>query len=693
MAHMLPNQAAFPTHAGILGSRLWVAQQIETCKITSQDQEIQEAFIMTKRPATLIGACLAAAFVLALAGCSEPAPEADTPTAAPTAANDRSGVHEYGYQQSITEEAGQAVYEEVCADCHDGGDFRAPHKSMVRLMSAQSIYKALTQGAMQLQGADLADEDKIRVAEYLADQRIGDITNVPEPAMCTGEAAEFDMNEPPVFPGWGLTRGNARYVDSSKTTLTRDNVKNLKLKWSFAFPEALRVRSQPALAGGALIVGSHNGKVYALDRESACVRWTFNASADVRNGIVVSPWEAGDKNAQPLAFFGDLLGYVYAVDARNGELIWRDRPDTHPNATMTGAPTLYNDTLYVPVSSLEVITTRNPEYECCTFRGSVVAYEARTGTKKWQTYSVADEPSPLGVTSVGTTRLGPSGAPIWNSPAVDEHRGQIVFGTGENYSSPATGTSDAIIAVDMETGNVNWVFQGTAGDAWNGACSSLGGDHNGPNCPEEDGPDVDFGAGATFNTTSDGRDLVIAGQKSGSVFAINPDNGELVWKQKAGRGSLLGGINFGISVSNDKVYVPIADVIDGSDFPGDRHPGMHALDINTGEFIWRSPMEDTCNGRKFCVPGIAVATTSSDELVFAGGIDGIMRIYDADTGEVLWSFQTAKDFVDVNGATGNGGAISGGAAAVPYGNTLYVSSGYAFNGLMPGNMLFAFEVE
>ncbi len=624
---------------------------------------------------------------LSFVGCDQASDQDTVPV------NKQLGVHSYGYERQINEPAGQSVYEEYCATCHNGGDARAPHKSMIRLMSAESIHKALTLGAMQAQAEELSAQDKIRVAEYLGDERIGDGGDITQPAMCTGDAAVFDLNEQPVWPGWGLTRGNTRHITADQTTINRDNVATLKLKWAFAFPEALRVRSQPALAGGALIVGSHNGKVYALDRETACVRWAFQASAAVRNGIVVSPWEEGDTKASPLAYFGDLLGYVYALNARTGELVWRDRPDTHPNATMTGAPTLYGDTLYVPVSSLEVITTRNPDYECCTFRGSIVAYDSRTGTKKWQTYSVFEAPKPLGVTSAGTIRMSPSGAPVWNSPAIDERRQQIFFGTGENYSSPATDTSDAIIALDMETGDVNWVFQATAGDAWNGACSSLGGGSNGPNCPEEDGPDVDFGAGATFATTSDGRDLVIAGQKTGNVFALDPDTGALVWKTTVGRGSLLGGINFGIAIGNDKVYVPIADVIDGSNFPGERHPGMHALDINSGEILWRSPMEDTCNGRQYCVPGIAVAATASDELVFAGSIDGYMRIYDADTGEVLWAHQTAQVYTDVNGTTGNGGAISGGAGAVAYGNTLYVSSGYAFNGLMPGNVLLAFEIE
>jgi polyvinyl alcohol dehydrogenase (cytochrome) len=599
-------------------------------------------------------------------------------------------VHRYGYDQAIHEEAGAKLFNETCAGCHDGQDRHAPHTAMLRLMSAESILHALTEGAMQQQSQGLSIDDKTRVAEYLADHRIGDKQSYSEPIACQGDAAEFDMTALPVWPGWGLTPGNTRYIDPSKTSLNRDNVKNLKLKWAFTFPEALRVRSQPALAGGALIVGSHNGRVYALDEETACVRWTFNAVAAVRNGIVVSPWQIDDPDAQPLAFFGDLLGYVYALDARSGELVWRDRPDPHPNATMTGAPTLYGDTLFVPVSSLEVIAAGNPQYVCCTFRGSVIAYHAASGTKKWQTYSVHETPTSQGVTSVGTASLGPSGAPVWNSPAIDEERGQILFGTGENYSSPATGTSDSIFAVDMETGKVNWVFQATAGDAWNGACGRT---FKGPNCPKEDGPDVDFGAGATIATTNSGRDLVIAGQKSGSVFAIDPNNGKLIWKTKAGRGSLSGGVHFGLAIAGNRVYVPIADVIDGSDFPGERHPGMHALDMETGEFLWRTAMEDRCNGRPFCLPGISVAATATDELVLAGGLDGWMRIYDALSGAVLWEYDTTVNVGDISGIQGTGGAMGGGAAALAHGNNLYVSSGYGFGGMMPGNVLLAFEVE
>lgn len=599
-------------------------------------------------------------------------------------------VHEYAYEKVLGDSPGKAVYEENCAQCHDGGDFRAPHSAMLQLMSPESIHTALNEGVMQLQAEALSDEDKISVSEFLADVRMGVGGADQAPKACEGDAAVFDMNEPPAWPAWGLTRGNTRFIAPSQTALSRTNVTRLTLKWVFAFPGALRVRSQPALAGGALIVGSHNSKVYALDRETACVRWAFSASAEVRNGVVVSPWEAGDTDASPIAYFGDLLGFVYGVDARTGELIWRQKPDPHPNATLTGAPTLYDGILYVPVSSLEVIAATNDEYECCHFRGSVVAYDAKTGERLWQTYSVSEEPRLYGQNRIGVDNYGPSGAPVWNSPAVDEKRGQLYFGTGENYSSPATGTSDAIHALDLKTGEVRWVFQATSGDAWNSACSQR---PRGANCPKEDGPDVDFAAGATMATTSDGRDLVVAGQKSGSVFAIDPDTGEKVWEAKVGRGSLLGGIHFGIAIAGDRVFVPIADVSDVTDFPGERRPGLYALDLRTGAFLWKAPMEDRCEGRRFCVPGISVAATATDDLVLAGGLDGWMRIYDARTGEVLWEFDTARAFPATSGAEAQGGAISGGAGALAYGNRLYVSSGYAFNGLMPGNALLAFEIE
>lgn len=560
---------------------------------------------------------------------------------------------------------------------------------------------------MSAQANGLSDADKVRVVEYLTNSRMGSAAAKEPLTTCAATPSWFDFDQPPALQGWGFTPGNTHYIGRDATTIDRQNVATLKLKWGFAFPDALRVRSRPTLAGGAVFVGSHNGNVYALDQDTGCVRWQFEASAEVRNGIVVSSWQPGDDTAQPVIYFGDLIGNVYAVYAHTGELAWRDRPDSHPSATMTGAPALYDDVLYVPVSSLEVVPAYDPGYQCCTFRGSVVAYQAATGSKVWQAFTT-EAPQPNGVTASGVVRMSPSGAPVWNSPVIDAARGQLIFGTGENYSSPATGTSDAILAVDMKTGAINWVYQATANDAWNTACVKGGNSahptaggtdqQSGPNCPEENGPDVDFGAGAILAATQSGGELVVAGQKSGVVHALDPQTGKLVWKTKVGRGSLLGGVNFGMAVANDRIYVPIADVKDGSGetpagiFLGERRPGLHALDLTTGALLWRSPMADTCEGRAGCLPGIAQAIAATDELVFAGGMDGVLRIYDAETGAVLWRQATAQTFDASNGVQGVGGSFAGGGGPVAYGKRLYVSSGYAFNGLMPGNVLLAFEV-
>jgi len=322
------------------------------------------------------------------------------------------------------------IYTNTCASCHEQGLDRAPHRTMLLLMSPDSIYRALTRGVMQAQSAGLSDENKIAVAEFLGGGKMGDMTATPEPAQCKGGSKEFDYNEPPVFKGWGLTQASTHSIPADTAGLNKKNIASLKLKWVFSFPGALRTRSQPALAGGAIYVGSHGGTVYAFDRETGCARWTFDASAEVRTGIVISPWDTGDKTAEPIAYFGDLIGNLYAIDAITGELKWRARPDEHPNTTLTGTPSLHQGTLYVPVSSLEVVPAAEPDYECCHFRGSVVAYNALTGAQRWQGFTIAEEPSARTLNAAGTQNYGPSGAPVWNSPAIDIKRNQLTVGTG-----------------------------------------------------------------------------------------------------------------------------------------------------------------------------------------------------------------------------------------------------------------------
>jgi len=592
---------------------------------------------------------------------------------------------------------GQAVYDSVCATCHEAGVPRAPSQKMLFFVAPQAIYRALTEGVMQPMAASLNDEQKVAVVEYLTGKSLV-LEDEPALLQCEGEKAAFDYRQPPQSTGWGMTLGNTREVPSELAGITRENVADLTLKWTFAFPETTRVRSQPMLAGGAVYGGSQGGYAFALEKDSGCVRWGYRARAEVRTAIVVSPWAAGDEAARPLAYFGDYLGNVYALDAVSGKLVWEARPDEHPNATISGAPTLYNGVLYVPVSAMEVTSAIRPDYECCTFRGSVVAFDARTGEQLWKTYTIAEEAKVQGKNPVGADRYGPSGAPIWNSPAIDVKRNQLLVGTGENYSSPTTDTSDSLIAMDLQTGRINWVFQATENDAWNGSCEMV----DRANCPEEDGPDVDFGGPPVITTGSDGRDYVVAGQKSGDVWALDPDTGELIWTRKMGRGGLLGGVHFGIAVSGDRVFVPIndsdlvseyADAYDSSKWPGETNPGLHALDLKTGEILWGWRAEEVCGDRSGCKKGNDPVITATPELVFAGSLDGHLRIHDAATGEVLWSFNTAREFATPSGGMALGGSLEGPTGAVLQDGMLFLTSGYLFNQHMPGNALLAFTVS
>jgi len=584
---------------------------------------------------------------------------------------------------------GGQLYEKACASCHEQGIDRAPQRAMLLLMSPESIYRAMTKGVMQPQAAALSEEERVSVSEFLARMKIGDLL-ANEAPNCEGESNEFNFSEPPVFSGWGLDHAGTHAISTETAGLNKENIKQLKVKWAFAYPGALRARSQPALAGGAIYVGSHGGTVYAFDRDTGCVRWFYEASAEVRTGIVVSPWETGDVSARPMVFFGDLIGNQYALDAITGHIVWRQRPDEAPTATLTGTPTLHDGVLYVPVSSLEVVPAAEPDYECCHFRGSVVAYDSKTGEQKWQSFTIPDVPVKQGKNAVGTQNYGPSGAPIWSSPAIDIARSQLLVGTGENYSSPASGESDAIIAFDLETGATNWVFQATAGDAWNTAC----GQQEDANCPVEDGPDYDFGAGVIVAQDSDRRDYVLGGQKSGIVYAVDPESGKLIWQTKVGRGGVHAGVYFGIAAINGSVFVPISDTPDGREYPEARRPGMYALDVATGEFLWKGPSENVCREEQtICEPGYAGAITTTPELVIAGSIDGHLRIYDTTNGEILWDYDTAIEFDAVAGDTARGGAFGGGSAPLAYQGQLIVNSGYGFARKMPGNALLVFEVE
>jgi polyvinyl alcohol dehydrogenase (cytochrome) len=590
---------------------------------------------------------------------------------------------------AASESDGAALYRQHCEQCHGGKVSKAPQLSLLEIMSASSILRAMESGVMQEQAAAMSASERRVLAEHLTGQSLDAAAAVTPAPLCTGKTATFDYSAQPDTQGWGVTNDNRRFFDSTITTIQAADLPRLELRWAFAFPDAIRARSQPATAGGALFVGSQNGTVYALDRKTGCIRWTFSTVAEVRTGIVVAPWESDD--SEPLLYFGDLVGNVYAVNAATGELVWRDRPDDHPSLTLTAAPVLHDGMLLVPLSSLEVTAAADPTYACCTFRGGVATYDARSGRKLWTGYTIDEPPRVVGKNAIGTDRIAPSGAPIWGTPSIDAKRKVMYVGTGENYSSPANDTSDAILALSLEDGRIVWRRQTTPRDAWNMGCET----EERINCPPEDGPDYDFGAATILATTSEGKDLVLAGQKSGEVFALDPDDGgKIVWRSKLGRGGIQGGVHFGMAVDGDTLYVPMSDFYGGPRWPGEARPGMFALDIRTGKTLWYTETpNDVCQGREYCDPGLSAAASAIDGAVVGGSMDGHVRAYDRRTGKVIWDLDTATSFDTLDGKQASGGSLGGAAGPVFKDDMLFISSGYGIYFHMPGNVLLAFGPE
>ena len=571
--------------------------------------------------------------------------------------------------------AAEALYQQHCAMCHDGAVKKAPHRSMIGLLPAEAIVKAMTDGVMQREASALSAEQRTLLATHLAGAPPGSSSEADWPR-CAAGMSPFDPDQAAPFTTWGLEPTNSRHIQAEAAAISTVQTASLKPAWAVKFPAANRARSQPLLAGGSVFVGSHDGGVHAFDQSSGCHHWTFNASGEVRTGFSVHRERAA-------LFFGDVLGNVYSIDARTGNLLWRQRADEHPNATITGSPTLHGDTLYVPVSALEVSLAADPAYRCCTFRGSVVAYDAADGGVRWKTYTIDEPARPTYRNRAGTQMMGPSGAVIWNAPAIDAARGQLYVGTGENMSSPATGTSDAIMAMGLEKGEVRWVFQATDNDAWNVACDTED-DHS---CPPEDGPDFDFGAAAMLVSTSAG-DLVIAGQKSGWVHALDPQTGRAVWQTQVGRGGIQGGIHFGLAADGERVYVPISDMEDGRTYDFPARPGLHALEAATGKTLWSVAAEEgLCGDNPFCHPGISQAVTVAGDVVLAGAMDGYLRAYDKRDGTLLYRLDTTQPFTTTNGETTQGGSFGGAAGPVVLNGRVFVSSGYGIYGHMAGNLL------
>jgi len=581
---------------------------------------------------------------------------------------------------------GEAQYQLFCAECHEGALLEAPRRAAFELYTPGRIVDTLEFGSMATSGMALTREQKRNIAYYLSGERYDETRTETVSFNCEStRGATSPLTQAVAWNGWGGEAGNTRH-QADETVLNKDNVDQLQLKWAFAFPGATRARSQPVVTPEVTFIGSQDGTIFALDNANGCPWWTFNADAEVRGAIYV---DSNDSGVPETLLFGDFSGKAYAIDAQTGELNWKRDVHEHPQATLTGSVIAHEDTVIVPVSSLEVLLAARVGYSCCSFRGAVVALSISSGEELWRTYTT-DEPRPTILSTAGIQQYGPSGAPIWSSPTIDAERNLVYVGTGENYSSPANEYSDAVLAMDLASGEIVWSAQLTKDDAWNGACS-----RQTPNCPEENGPDYDIGASPILARDENGRELILVGQKSGMVYALDPaDNGELVWEQRVGSGGTMGGIHYGMSTNGERLFVGISDLPTNNPYNvGPAHPGIHALQPSTGEILWRNDLPDKCEASRFlCWQGISAAVTSTADLVFAGGLDGILRAFDAEDGSTLWETNTRQSFGTRNGIEATGGSIEADGPVVVNGQ-VFITSGYEKWAEAPGNVLLVYSLN
>ena len=580
--------------------------------------------------------------------------------------------------------SGADVYQTRCSGCHNQSNPRIPPRDALQKMPSARILRALETGAMQAIGFTMSRGDKVAVASYLGTN--APVSGPPASAFCSDRSVHLPAAPKFEWNGWSPGSDNARFQPAAAAQLSIDQVRKLKLKWAFGFDGDITAFAPPTVIDGQVFVGSAGGVIYALHADSGCIQWTFQANGPVRSAPVATPLGRGHA-----LLFGDMTGWFYALQAETGQLLWKQHIETHDSTRLTAAPLVYKGTAYVPVASWEETRSSDPQYPCCTFRGSVAALRIRDGKQLWRTYMTAP-PQETGKNAEGVPRFGPSGAGVWSTPTLDAKRGLLYVTTGDNYSQPATGTSDAVMALELASGRMVWSKQITTADVFNGTCRSE---------PEKCGPDFDFGSSAILTTAPDGRELLLAGQKSGIVFALDPANkGAIVWQTRVGIGGTNGGVQWGMASDGTEVFASVSDVVRTSPKnPLDtrrfvvnpaKGGGLTALRIADGSQAWHvTPAPCAEDAPSGCSPSQPGAVTAIPGVVFATSVDGHLRAHSAEDGRVLWDFNTAREFDTVNGVQAKGGSIDGPGAVVVDG-MVFLTSGYPRNGGIPGNVLLAF---
>ena len=599
---------------------------------------------------------------------------------------------------------GEKLYQANCASCHEGQVDRAPVRAALAQIPQTDIRIALLNGNMKQQAAGLAPSEIDALAAFLSRIVPSQPQGPIDTNLCSPGPSFNPRPDEPQWNGWGADITQRRFRPAAMARLSAADLPKLKLKWAFGYADANQAYAQPSVVGGRIFVGSAANHVYSLDARIGCIYWKVDTDSAVRTAIAVGEIAGASKSWA--AYFGDQHGNVYAVDAANGKLLWKTSLDPHPDVHVTGAPTLAGGRIYVGVSSLEEVSGADPKYECCKFRGSVSSLDAVTGKVIWKTYTVREEPHPTRKNSQGVQLWGPSGVGIWSSPTVDLAHHAVYATTGDNYSDPSTDTSDAFLAFDIDTGKMLWSSQTTHRDSYNIDCD-LPADKR-VNCPESKGPDFDFGSSPILVDLPNGHRALVAGAKSGVVYAVDPDaRGKSLWQRRIGRGGTLGGVQWGSAADARNIYVALSDVQrraapEGSQagrasvygVPYELDPkiggGLWALQLVTGDVVWHTA-HPGCT-KPGCSPAQSAAVTAIPGVIFSGGVDGHLRAYSAKDGRIIWDYDTERDYDTVNGVKASGGSLDESGAVVA-GGMLYVNSGYFFQGSTAGNVLLAFSID
>jgi polyvinyl alcohol dehydrogenase (cytochrome) len=511
----------------------------------------------------------------------------------------------------------------------------------------------------------------------------------PEKNLCPTAAGAVALGTAQ-WNGWGRDLDNARY--QPEPAIRASDVAKLALKWSYGYQGGAEF-GQPTIVDGRLFITSSAGRVYSLDSKTGCTYWTYDAAAGSRTGITIGELARARIAALPkklkrtlahldiikapsAAFFGDDAGAVYAVDAQQGTLLWKTQVDTHPLARIVGTPALYNDRLYVAVSSTEDSAAANPSYGCCTFRGSVVALDIASGRTVWKSFTVLEEPVPTRKNTAGIQEFGPAGAAVSSTPTIDTKRNVLYVATGNSGNGIEQSLTDAVVAFDLAEGKLRWVKQ----LVWPDAVASSG-----------------FASSPVLRTLASGNQIILAGQKSGVVYGLDPDHGgDILWQTKvadtaasgagaastAGGAGSTGGVAWGTAADHRSLYVAVSGLLAQ---PVNGSGSLTALDMKTGIARWHttSPEPACAWGEPNCSHAQGQAVTVMPGSAFSGSMDGHLRAYSTINGKILWDFDTAKDFQTQNGIKASGGPLDHGGATIVNGS-VYINS---------GNTLLAFSVD